>query len=457
MHVNEGAYITRMIVRGFISVVMFFVNSVVRTMNYFRFRSEIRQIARENEERRKLQVQQEPQKVSELLSGVSSGGKTITTGDDSNASSPWRNVITVHIVKRAKLNGMGAVVLHNGDEDLLARLQMALGSDLVMMDERDPRLDLTCNQTLDDIVRILLDDENCERYRLTDSCYQYLETLLELYKHALGRMPCFRTLVDMSAWNREKMSETLDQWVRDGYITGEEALDYQERLDEFIDGRHKLNRYLDMLRSNLDNVLAATSLPYKKRITIRSALVRGKVLAIDLRRVHEFKTVLGMIGMLIEEAFSKCSAGLLVMDNIGFGESPRMKRLIVEKPVNLSVHLSMNDLVARCGSNMEMFNSLMAGSQCCFVLGHQNGHSCETLSKRFGTYEHVEVEMTRHLGGHKGNADIFGGSDAGMGFSTKKEFRPRVQPGQIEQLPEGGVFMTRAGMNVIMHCPLEDG
>lgn len=447
-----GAIIFGLIVKGF----MFFINSFTNMANRIRFRAQIRQIQQGNEDKRKVTTLQQPQKVSELLSGVSSGGKTITTGDDVKASSPWRNVITTHVVKRAKANGMGAIVLHNGDEDLVARLQSALGSDVVMMDERDARLDLTCNQKLDDIVRFLMDEENAERYRLPESCFQYLETLLEMYNQALGRMPCYQTLVDMSAWKRDDVNATLEKWVRDGYLTSEDALRYQEQLDEFVDGRHKLNRYLDMIRSNLENVLAPASLPYRNRITIRSALVRGKVLTIDLRRVHEFKPVLGMISMLIEEAFSKCSAGLLVMDNIGFGESPRMKRLIIERPVNLSVHLSMNDIVARCGSSDELFNSLMAGSECCFMLNHQNGRSCETLSKKLGTYEHVEVEMTGHLGGHKGNADIFGGTDHGMGFSTKREFRPRVQSGQIEQLPEGGIFMTRAGMNVIMHCPMED-
>lgn len=453
---SDGARIAALVMRGVVSICMYFINSVTRAVNQLRFRAQIRQIHQNNEENRKVQTVQEPQKVSELLAGVSCGGKTLTTGDDVHDASPWRNVITTHVVKRARAGGMGAIVLHNGDDDLVARLQAAFGTDVMAMDERDPRLDLTCNQTMDDIVRFLMDEENAERYRLPESSFQYLETLLEMYRQAIGRMPCYQTLVDMSAWNREKVSTALDRWVRDGYLTTEEALGYQEQLDEFVDGRHKLNRYLDMIRSNLGNVLAPASLPYRNRITVRSALVRGKVLTIDLRRVHEFKPVLGMIGMLIEEAFSKCSAGLLVMDNISFGESPRMKRLMIERPVNLSVHLSMNDVVARCGSNGELLNTLMSGSQCCFVLNHQNGHSCDTLSRRFGTYEHVEVEMTNHLGGHKGHADIFGGSDSGTGFCTRREFRPRVQSGQIEQLPEGGIFMTKAGMNVIMHCPMED-
>lgn len=453
---GDGMYIVNWIFKGMGAIFMFFINMIIRTGNELRFRSSIKQIERNNTDLRKVHELREQKSVSELLSGTASLGKTITTGDDFNQSSPWRNAITQKIVTRAKNEGIGAIVLHNNDSDLVARLEDALGRDVVVMDEHSARLDLICNLEPEDIVQILLDEENSAQYRLPESSFQYLETLLEVYKDAVRRMPCFSQLVEMTAWDSRKVNEVLERWVRDGYIESDDALRYQDKLVEFSDGRHKLNHYLKAIRKDLENVLAPTSLPYRERVTIRSALANGKVLTIDLQNVHAYKPVFGLICMLLEQAFTVCSAGLLVLSNISFSESPRLLKLITERNDRVAIHLSMADLTAKCGSKEENLNPVMAGSQCVFRLRHQTGQSCEMLSKQMGTYEYTKVEINQHIGKHKGNASLFGAGDNGKGFATQHEIRPRVQSGEISQQPEGVAYVTRAGDEYITHCTLKD-
>lgn len=450
-------YIFHLILKGMWNMFAVVINFFIGIANALGVRAHIRQIEKTNRQNSAVEVIQEPQKVSQLIAGASSTGKTITTGDDGKTHSPWRNVITRCVVEKAAREGMGAIVLHNGDDDLVARLQEGLGSRVVVMDERSPRLDLICNLKANEIVKILFDEENSERYHLPESSFQYFEALLEMYEMAMRRMPSFNTIADMTEWNMSKVNEVLEKWVRDGYLETEDARRFQDQLNEFSDGRHKLSRYLNMIRSDLENVLAPRSLEYRERMTIRRALVNSRVLTIDIRHVHEFRPVLGMFSMLLQEAFSKCSAGLLVLDNISFTESERMKRLVVNKPVNLGVHLSMADLVASCSSDAEKLNTMMTGSQCCIVMRHSNGHSCELLSKRLGTYEHVEIEETMHLGRHRDGKRLIGGADTGKGYVEKKEIKPRVQAGQIEQQQEGVVYVTNAGSSTIRHCPLQDG
>lgn len=395
-----------------------------------------------------------PQRVSELADSVGSAGKAVISGNDREYFSPWRDVVAARIVSRVVQSGTGVVVLHNGNEDLAARIQeLVPAGELLIVDSAAPVHDPLRGLDVFESVELLTGSGIGDGYSMDGTCKVYLEGLIRLGRFTRKSNPSVAWLAKVSNLRLEKLQDTMAAKLGEGdkYET------CNDLLVAGIAGRDRLRHFLNEAVRQLSDGLASPSLRERERISFDLAFEQKKVLLLDVRSVVNYPLGYGLLVNELNVANYRHHPGFLVLDGLEIAECDALLHKAIVRDSRLGVCLSMDDLFAKCKSKQERLNTLVSGSDCTVVFRHSSGDSAEAWQKTFGTYEKQELTTSTSSGGMRPSPFVlFPGhsSTASRIYTPKQEFR--VKGSEIQNLEEGRVFITGAGSTEIRHCFLAD-
>lgn len=394
------------------------------------------------------------QRVSELACFVGSAGRAVISGNDREYPSPWRDVVAARIAARVAQSGTGVVVLHNGNEDLAARIQeLVPEGELIIADNAARIHDPLRGLDVFESVELLTGSGVGDGYSLDGECKVYLEGLIRLGRFTKKSNPSLTWLAKVSGMRFEKLQETMAAKLGEGdrYNT------CNELLVSGIAGRDKLRHFLNEAVRQLSDGLADSSLWERERVSFDLAFEQKKVLLLDVRGVVNYPLGYGLLVNELNVANYRHHQGFLVLDGLEIAECDALMRKVIARDSRLGVCLSMNDLFAKCKSKQEQLNALVSGSDCTVVFRHSSGDSAEAWQKTFGTYEKQELTTTTTSGSMRSSPFVlFSGRNSSSSriYTPKQEFRVKVN--EIQNLEEGRVFISGAGSTEIRHCFLAD-
>lgn len=393
-------------------------------------------------------------RVSELTDSIGGAGKAVISGNDREYPSPWRDVVAARIAGRVARSGTGVVVLHNGNEDLVARIQNLVPTGELLIADSAARIhDPLCGLNVFESVELLTGSGVGDDYSLDGECKVYLEGLIRLGRFTRKSNPSLAWLAKVSNMRFEKLRDTMATKLGEGdkYET------CNELLVSGIAGRDKLRHFLNEAVRQLSDGLADPSLRERDRISFDLVFEQKKVLLLDVRSVVNYPLGYGLLVNELNVANYRHHQGFLVLDGLEIAECDALLRKVIVRDSRLGVCLSMDDLFAKCKSKQEQFNALVSGSDCTVVFRHSSGDSAEAWQKTFGTYEKQELTTTSSIGGMRSSPFVlFAGrsSSSGRIYTPKQEFRVKIS--EIQNLEEGRVFVSGAGSTEIRHCFLAD-
>lgn len=394
------------------------------------------------------------QQVSELAGSVGSAGRAVISGNDREYPSPWRDVVAARIAGRVARSGTGVVVLHNGNEDLIARIQeLVPPGELLIADSAARVHDPLRGLDVFESVELLTGSGVGDDYSLDGECKVYLEGLIRLGRFTKKSNPSLAWLAKVSNLRFEKLRDIMAVKLGEGdkYET------CNELLVSGIAGRDKLRHFLNEAVRQLSDGLAEPSLRERDRVSFDLAFEQKKVLLLDVRSVVNYPLGYGLLVNELNVASYRHHPGFLVLDGLEIAECDALLRKVIARDSRLGVCLSMDDLFAKCKSKQDRLNALVSGSDCTVVFRHSSGDSAEAWQKTFGTYEKQELTTTTTSGSMRSSPFVlFPGrsSSSGRIYTPKQEFR--VKSSEIQNLEEGRVFVSGAGSTEIRYCFLAD-
>lgn len=394
------------------------------------------------------------QRVSELADSVGSAGKAVISGNDREYPSPWRDVVAARIVGRVAQSGTGVVVLHNGNEDLIARIQELVPAGELLIADSTARIhDPLRGLDVFESVELLTGSGVGDGYSLDGECKVYLEGLIRLCRFTRKSNPSLTWLAKASNLRFEKLRDTMAAKLGEGdkYET------CNELLVSGIAGRDKLRHFLNEAVRQLSDGLADPSLRERNRISFDLVFQQKKVLLLDVRSIVNYPLGYGLLVNELNVANYRHHRGFLVLDGLEIAECDALLRKVVVRDGRLGVCLSMDDLFAKCKSKQEQLNALVSGSDCTVVFRHSSGDSAEAWQKTFGTYEKQELTTSTTSGSMRPSPFVlFSGRNSSSSriYTPKHEFRVKIN--EIQNLEEGRVFVFGAGSTEIRHCFLAD-
>lgn len=436
--------------------IAFTCNLFARLLGQIFFGVKLKRIEKGNQAKRGVAELREPLAVSQLLSPLSPNGKVVISGG--GVGSAWRNVLAVEAGVNISRRGTAVIVLHTGNRDLVARLQNALEpSRLRILDctnrSYDPLRDLTVQES----VQVLTDPMDNGRENL-ENAKIYLKGLILSAKYCRKKQPTLYILRTLSALSYAKIQGQLQQCLDTGRITQGQYDEVEELLMTGLSGRTGLNNYLDTLSAQLRDVAVdSKSVPDSQITSIGRAVRDGKVLTLDLQGADQRRLCYGVVVGELNKAIAKYGGAYLIVDDLAVMESPDLYQALALRRPELGVCISAGDLYARCMSSAEKMNDIVSGNECCIVFRHDEGRSAKAWQERFSTYKKTDTSWSMIDGLMKPSPfAMFGGSSRMQNatFTEKDEFR--VLAKNIQELPEGVVYATRASDQTILHCALWD-
>ena len=220
----------------------------------------------------------------------------------------------------------------------------------------------------------------------------------------------------------------------------------------------KLRRHLDNLCEQLGELLTqGMTVEDRKLISMKRALDKGCVLMLDVQNITEHRLGYGVLMNELDRALHGGRKGYLLIDNLEISACSSLYKKVTTKNSKLGVCVSVDDLFAKCESKQEKLNTTVSSSECCFTFNHTNGDSAEAWQKKFGMYEKIEITYNEMDGKMRQSPfTLFSGTSSGHGRAYAPKMEPRVKSEQIQNLPQGVVYVTVKGMDRILHCGLEE-
>lgn len=452
---NSAFFIFGLICKAAWKVTAFILNLIIDAFCSIASALGFRSIERRNASlRRVLEFKSGRERVTELAGSVGSAGRAVISGNDQEYPSPWRDVVTARIVSRMAQSGTGVVVLHNGNEDLAARIQELIPArDLLIADSAARIHDPLRGLDVFESVELLTGSGVGDDYSLDGTCKVYLEGLIQMGRFTRGSNPSLAWLAKVSNLRFDKLRDIIAAKLGEG----DKYKTCSELLVSGIAGRDKLRHFLNEAVRQLSDGLAAPSLRERDRFSFDLVFAQKKVLLLDVRSVVNYPLGYGLLVNELNVANYRHHSGFLVLDGLEIAECNALLRKAIVRDGRLGVCLSMDDLFAKCKSKQEWLNALVSGNDCTVVFRHSSGDSAEAWQKTFGTYEKQELTTSTVSGGMRPSPFVlFAGrsSSSSRIYTPKQEFR--VKSSEIQNLAEGKVFVSRAGSTEIHHCFLAD-
>lgn len=411
---------------------------------------QIARIRKNNDESRGVQESLAPTAVAALAPYMQPTGKVLVSGLDQEYSSPWRNVFAAAFAKHAVARGVGVLVLHNGDEDMLARLQQVVPEEqLFFVGPENPVYDPLKGCDEKEIVSLLL-NKKMEPYVQNDACGIYLQGLVRLFIRGWKVNPSLMVLKNLSESPVAKVQQLAQSKL--------DSEDYQQvnaQLQAGASARSALLLYLNRLMDSLASAVCRDEmLKISQTVNVRQAAAQRKVLAVDISSVSTDARGLALLLNEIDGAIKENKIAL-VLDNPDLLSFETLRRFI-RSEYKGGLCLTTQDLFAGCADSEKDFAAIASGCSLCVVMSHSNGDSAEAWQKFFGSYHKMDITYHINRGRGRNHGQFFGNSNEGedVGFAEKDE--PRVRAEQIMQIPTGNVYIRRRDSAVILHTVLDD-
>jgi len=456
---DDSSRLTIAIFKGMWNMFAFCCNMLGSLFNSILSAFGMHKLKSSNDEKRGVQTSRQPVPLTELLQSLAPCGKVVISGNDMEHHSPWRNAVTARTVLRNTQMGVGAIVLHSGNIDLVARLQSVLPPErIVIVDNGNKVYDPFRDLTPMECVEVLTGSDVGRGCEITSDVKTYIEGLILCARYCRGNVPSMYRLRRLVNTSLSSLQDQLQRCLDMRRITQEQYDECHSLLVGGISGRMKARIYINELSDQFANAMVDSGdVRDSDMISIGRAFRDGKILVMDVQCITRYSVGYGILMNELNKALNRDRRGYLVIDNLEIVESDEMFRRIVSTGVRLGVCISTPDLFAKCAGKQERFNTVVGGSERCFVFKHSNGDSAEAWQKHFGTYEKIEVVHNDMRGKMKSSPFVlFGGNNSGQGnvYQPKLEFR--VRSNDIQMLPQGVVYMSGGNTDSICHCALEE-
>ena len=430
-------------------------------------------IERENEKRRMVVNERKPVSVAKILEGkVIPGGKIIVSGDAEKGSlnygegsgnvSPWRNTVIAQCAAQMAQTGLGGVILHHSNEDLIARMQHAVGAEKVICVgrlEEGPRVydPLASCEKITECADILMDFQD-DGSAAFSSAKDYLDGLLLMINRVVKKRPTIYLLNKYVNMNYERLADILADAQSSNLITEDLFVSINDKLSQnMTDGRSLLKRRLNKLYSQLGEMLINdTPVPNSSRISMAKAVKNGSFLLIDLEGIADYKLCCGLLVNEMKKAVETENKGAyFAVEDIELSACDGLQEVMRTKQNRLCKCLSGEDLFASCGSAKEKVHSILSGCSCCFIFKHDGDSAC-FFQNYFGKFKKMVVTRNEGMVKSRGPFQLFSGTSLSRGQAVAEQDEFRVREEQITALNQGCAFVRRNDSDSILHCVLSD-
>ncbi len=341
---------------------------------------------------------------------------TIVSGGDSKI----RVHALIPFVRKAQLQNIPIVVLHNGNTDLEKMIQAnSIGIELV--DKNNLYYNVFRAMTIEDISFLL--------YK-TMSTDNNTNPLVERLFHALASVILFKgddiTIENLAQFPPHQIPSELNSLLNNGSITQDEYNQILYYYNASATETHNVSVFLNQLNRQV-KTLYGTPTPNNNSSNIRRMLNQKGIVAINVGNNNNNKYVVSLVINHLTLLHSEERNFAIVLDNITLSHYPIISDFLSGKIYAIS-HDDFISLVHQDGN--DLFSEIMRNVSSLILFRHTSGSSCQKWSEYLGDYRRTlinyNINQSQSYLSTQGNT---------KGITTTEEDEPRVKAETINQLP----------------------
>lgn len=399
----------------------------------------LQRISRENEVNKNIE-HCPPTPIESFFNCNDKIGNMILSG----SSSKLRYRALINCIANSQSQGIGVVILHQGDCFLEGQMQNHF-KDVTVFNRNTGIYDPLIGLSNSEINRMIQNSAmQCCDFK-GDALY-YLEGLTEFIRtknippYCQMYMSCPHSII----------FERIDYAEAKGALSNEKSLKIRSLLSQGQAQRCDVQNYFYMLDSQSKGLLVnATSL--KRATNLRSIINKSGIGIIDISSASN-KLLLNLIMCDIMASVNNGHPFLLVLDNISLSSNECLTQYVNNSGHNFFTVFYTEDAYSDMNGDEKLFFSVLGKSVKCLLGRHVSGQTCEMFSKYIGQYEKQEID-TSHMQS-KQYQSMFsvvpGQMDAsGIHIAIKKEYR--VTPEEISKMEETEFYLLDGEFNTLYH------
>lgn len=413
-----------------------------------------KRISTENAAARGIEIQERLN--LDQLSWIPPRGKTIIAGDQPN--SLFRNAVAARVAQNARDAGHPVLILHQGNTDLVNRLQAVFGDSLAAIGPGNEGYDLLRDYSVHDMIDILTMNGVATATDWIPACVTYLEGLLLVSTQIVRKGAPLYGLRALSGMNLAQLLDHVDAQAAAGRISASQASHIRSCLEMGAAGQHAVRRHLEQALTQLQRVaLNNASLADEAVWNVGRLIRRGGAMSLDVSSVTEQATGYGLLLNELNKAIARGAAPYIIFSDLPLRANDALTRFTGYLSSSQGLCISCNDLLAQTGGNAEVFTALAGNSVCRVLFKIASGAAAQKWSEELGQYEKIMTTTYRNTGKSRGSPiDIFSGTNTGSGSGHHLQWEPRVPAQDLMNMLEGAVYITQGVVSggVILHAGL---
>lgn len=347
----------------------------------------------------------------------------------------WRLRAVTRLCECALAQGYAPVLLHAGNQELVAYLAQYFGGiPVARFDHANPFYDPFVGRSNAQIDRLILDA--CAKDAPIKPTGKYYLDGISDFIRARGRSPAAYMFIGCP---HQDLIQQVNRAATDGKISSQAAQNILSQLLQGETERGSVENFFLLLDSHAGRLLARKP-NIARACSMRSTVSQGQIFAADVTSDANAY----LIQMLLAEARELLAEGirlLLVVDGIQIAANDRLKAFVQAGGGSAPVLISADDVFASFGGNETDFFAFTAKAVKIAISKHGSAHSAQRWADLIGSYDKLDVSSTS-----ASNVNYF--NRFGLGYTSSNTVSEKrehiVKPDEILRLGRSEAIILRA-------------
>lgn len=362
----------------------------------------------------------------------------------SGNNSELRERVACAAAYNAQRNNRPVVILHDGNRDLMYRMENVLGSNpnFYSISDSNRIYNPFAGRSGREISNFIISSGTNGNSPLNRYGVSFIDAIT-LFLETRGFPLTLSAYIDCIK-NREY--DDVTELVEMGIFPEDTARLVVNRIRDSRESAGDVDAYFSMLDMEMSSILAPVL--EDNAISIKNVISSSGVVMIDVS--SNSSNMLNIIVQEIKELISRGQSLTLILESVSIDENEGLARELRNMSSRCNFVYSADDVYARAQAN-ESIMSTMVGRSNVFVLQHSSGFSTEQFSRYFGEYDKDEISENHYAGSNQGQFGVgLPGYSHGGGLGTQRVRRRKVDDSDIVDLRRNQAYVKLiSGRDVI--------